>query len=264
MNQCVARLEQDARQPRLAMEADGPAHTNTEGAAKAVQVNHGDSCTARRIQDRPKTSINFGVKAEPPALPCRDDVVVANGAAAPKSCLLPLEMRTTSAASRLLFTGKTSTATTATFKQQPRRPSSTEETCSREKKLWTSTSTAWYNSNFRRNNLLASSSSRRVNETKYGQNIMFDPCDSQDHLRACPFLETWRALRCGEAIRVGAASDDLQRFWRIDVSRFKNMQENETNRLRRKYCGRSVCLRYGSIKKTSCRRGRLEVIGCQG
>ena len=27
MNQRVARLEQDARQPRLAMEADGPAET---------------------------------------------------------------------------------------------------------------------------------------------------------------------------------------------------------------------------------------------
>ena len=40
MNQRVARLEQDARQPRLAMEADGPAdrktRERTEGTAKAV------------------------------------------------------------------------------------------------------------------------------------------------------------------------------------------------------------------------------------
>ena len=40
MEQRVARLEQDARQPRLAMEADGPADTKirerTEVAAKAV------------------------------------------------------------------------------------------------------------------------------------------------------------------------------------------------------------------------------------
>ena len=40
MNQRVARLEQDAWQPRLAMEADGPADTKTrectEGTAKEV------------------------------------------------------------------------------------------------------------------------------------------------------------------------------------------------------------------------------------
>ena len=39
-SQRAASLEHDARQPRLAMEADGPANTNTrertEGAAKAV------------------------------------------------------------------------------------------------------------------------------------------------------------------------------------------------------------------------------------
>ena len=85
INQRVARLEQDARQPRLAMEADGPAdkktRKRTEGAAKAVQAKHGDRCTAQRVQDGPKTSINFGVKAEPSALPCRDDDVVENGAA---------------------------------------------------------------------------------------------------------------------------------------------------------------------------------------
>ena len=47
--QLAARLEQDARQPRLVMEADGPANTKTrertEGAATAVQAMHGDSCT---------------------------------------------------------------------------------------------------------------------------------------------------------------------------------------------------------------------------
>ena len=40
MDQRLTRLEHDARQPRLAMEADGPAdtttHKRTEGAAKAV------------------------------------------------------------------------------------------------------------------------------------------------------------------------------------------------------------------------------------
>ena len=45
MDQRAARLEQDARQPRLALEVDGPADTKTrermEGAATAVQAMHG-------------------------------------------------------------------------------------------------------------------------------------------------------------------------------------------------------------------------------
>ena len=57
MNQRLTRLEHDARQPRLAMEADGPVNMKTrertEGAAKAVQAKHGDSCTAKRVQDGP-------------------------------------------------------------------------------------------------------------------------------------------------------------------------------------------------------------------
>ena len=93
INQRVARLEQDTWQPRLTMEADGPAGTKTrerkEGAAKAVQAKHGDSCTAQRVQDGPKISVCFGVVAKPPALPCRDDVLVENGTAAPKSWRSP-------------------------------------------------------------------------------------------------------------------------------------------------------------------------------
>ena len=53
MNQLVARLEQDTRQPRLAMEEDGPADTKTrertEGAAKAVQAKHGIIYTTQRV-----------------------------------------------------------------------------------------------------------------------------------------------------------------------------------------------------------------------
>ena len=45
----------------------------TEGAAKAVQAMRGDSFSAKRVQDGPKISTTFGVKAESPALPCRDD-----------------------------------------------------------------------------------------------------------------------------------------------------------------------------------------------
>ena len=49
-NQREVSLEQDARQPRPAMEvdvqADKKAHERTEGAAKAVQAMHGDSSSA--------------------------------------------------------------------------------------------------------------------------------------------------------------------------------------------------------------------------
>ena len=43
----------------------------------------------------------LGVMTERPDLPYREDVLVENGAAAPKSCLLSLEMRTTTAAGGL-------------------------------------------------------------------------------------------------------------------------------------------------------------------
>ena len=97
-DQLAARLEQDARQLRLAMEEDGPANTKnrerTEGAATAVQAMRGDSFSVRRVEPGPNTnSTSFGVKAEPPALPCRDDVVVESGDAAPMSCLPSLEVR---------------------------------------------------------------------------------------------------------------------------------------------------------------------------
>ena len=103
IEQYAARLEQNARQPRLAMEADGQANTKTrertEGAATAVQAMRGDGFSARRVEPGPNTnSISFGVKAEPPALPCRDDVVVESGAAASESCLPFLEMRSSYAA----------------------------------------------------------------------------------------------------------------------------------------------------------------------
>ena len=101
MNQRLASLEHDTRQPRLAKEVGVPedekTRERTEGAAKAVQAMHGDSSSAKRVQDDPTTSTCFGVKADPPALPYRDDVLVENGAAAPKSCLSPLGMRTTTA-----------------------------------------------------------------------------------------------------------------------------------------------------------------------
>ena len=84
--QYAARLEQDARQPRLAMEEDGQTNTETrertEGAATAVQAMRGDCFSARRVEPGLNTNLtSFGVKVKPPALPCRDDAVVECGTA---------------------------------------------------------------------------------------------------------------------------------------------------------------------------------------
>ena len=151
MEQRVARPEPSARQPRLAMEADGSANTKTcertEGAATAVQAMHVDSCSATRVDPGPKTdSTSFGIMVEPPDLPCREDVLVEDGAAAPKSCLPSLKMRITTAAGGLLPTGKISTATKTTFNKPPLRLYSTEKTNSKETNLWTSVLSAWYDS----------------------------------------------------------------------------------------------------------------------
>ena len=71
MSQRVSSLEQDARQSRLSMEADGQADTKTrermEGAATAVQAMHGDSCSATRVMC--STSFGDGCTG-PPAPPC--------------------------------------------------------------------------------------------------------------------------------------------------------------------------------------------------
>ena len=129
------------------MEADGPANTKpyerTECAATAVQAMHGDSCTAQKVQNGPKTTTSFGMKAEPPALPCRDDVLVEDGAAAPKSCLPSLEMRSPSAAGGLLPAGDTSTATETTVNELFLQFYSTEEANSKKKNLRTSIPSAW-------------------------------------------------------------------------------------------------------------------------
>ena len=213
MGQRLASLEQDARQPRLPMKTDVPAderpRQGTEDAAKAVRAMDGDSFSANRVQAGPRTtSTSFIVKAEPPALPCRDDVLVENSAAAPKLCLSPLEMRTSTAAGGLLPTGKTSSATRTTFDQPSLRLTSTEETKSER----ASTLSTSYDSRFWRSNLLAGPSCPRVIETKSGQNLMFDPCCSKGRLCACLFLGIWRALLCGEVLRLGTGRHPRERF----------------------------------------------------
>ena len=174
MEQCVASLDQDPRQPRLAMEANGPTDTKTrertEGAAKAVRAKNGDSCTAQRVQDKPKTSNCFGVTAEPPALPCRDDVLVENGAAAPKSYFPPLEMRSPTAAGGLLPTGEASIATRTTYNQSLLRLYSTDKTNLKRTNLRTLILSVSYDSSFVwKNNLPAAPSCRRIIETKSRQ-----------------------------------------------------------------------------------------------
>ena len=189
------------------MEADGPVDTKTrertKGAATAVQAIHEDSCSAQKVQDGPKTSISFSVKAEPSDLPCREDVLVEGGDAAPKSCLPSLKMCSPTAAGSLVPTGETSTATETTSNESLLRFYATEETNPKEKKICISIPSAWYNSSFWK--LLPAPLGLRVIKTKPMQNMTFDPGGSQGRLRACPFLGSWRALLCGEVIRAGAA-----------------------------------------------------------
>ena len=122
MDQHLTRLEHGARQPRLAMQADGQASTKTrertEGAAIAVQAMRGDCFSARRVEPGPTTnSTSFGVKAEPPALPCRDDSVVECGSAASELCFPSMEMRSSTAAGGLVPTGDASKALETTLNE---------------------------------------------------------------------------------------------------------------------------------------------------
>ena len=178
----LIRLEHGARQPRLAMEADGQADTRTrertEGAATAVQAMRGDCFSACRVEPGLNTnSTSLGVKAEPPALPCREDVVVECGAAASESCLPSLEMRPSTAAGGLVPTGEASKATETNPDEPPLRFCSTEETDLEAKTSWTSFSSASYDSSsvFQERNLSATPDCRRVVDTKSRQNRTFDP-----------------------------------------------------------------------------------------
>ena len=83
--------------------------------AVADQVKNGDGSSARKVDSGPTSSIILGTKAEPPALPLRDDALVDKGATAPKLCVSPVEMRTPTAADSLLLSGTASTATRTIF-----------------------------------------------------------------------------------------------------------------------------------------------------
>ena len=135
--------------------------------------------------------------AEFPALSCREDGLVQNGAAAPKSCVPSLEIRSPTAAGGLLPTGEASIATVTTYNQPPLRLYSTEETDSKKTNLRTPILYVPYDSSF----LPAAPSCRRVIETKSGENRMFDRRGSRSSPRllvygnvACVAL--WRRYAC--------------------------------------------------------------------
>ena len=77
--QRLAGAKYDARQPRLASEADVPTDEKTRKrveTAAADQAKHGDSCSAKRVDIGSTSSTSFGITARPLALPRRDDVLV--------------------------------------------------------------------------------------------------------------------------------------------------------------------------------------------
>ena len=104
--QYLACVEQDARQPRLATEADVPTYTK-----------HGDGCFADKVDPDLMCLTSFGDDStEPPTfLPCRDDAMVDRDTVAPKPCLSPVEMRTSTAAGSLLHAGTALTAIMTIF-----------------------------------------------------------------------------------------------------------------------------------------------------
>ena len=188
-------LEHGARQPCLAMEEDGQANTKTrertEGTARTVQAMRGDGFFARRVEPGLNTnSTSFGVKAEPPSLPCRDDVVVECGNAASESCLPFLEMRSSTGAGGLVPTGKPSTATETNFNQPPLRFCSTEETDLEASCKKTLSPSAFSDSSsvFHKRNLSDTPYCRRAVDTRSRQNRTFDQGGSQGHLRAYAFF----------------------------------------------------------------------------
>ena len=148
------------------------------------------------------------MEAESPYLPCWEDVLVEEGATSPESCLPSLEIRSPTAVGGLVPTGEASTATETTSNEPLLRFYATEEMNpekdSKMENSWTTIPSASYDSSvFQERNL--SATPYRVVETKSRKNKTFDPGGSRGHLRACPFLGSWRALVRGEVIRAGTA-----------------------------------------------------------
>ena len=203
-----ASLEQDVRQPHLAMQADVTAdkktRERTEGAAAAVQAKYGDSCSAKRIQAGPTSSTSFGIKAEPPALPRWDHILVDKGATTPKPRFSSAKMRTRTAASGLLPAGTASTATRTPFDQPPLWFCPTEEINLRTSDQYATDYSSLWEVN--------------VSQTKLMQTMVFDPGGFKGCIRAYPLLGTWHALLCGEVFVWAPAGGDLECFWQMHDS----------------------------------------------
>ena len=117
-DQRLAGLENDVRQPHLTTETDIPTDKKTRKCAEDAatdQTKHEDRCSAKRVDTGPTRTTSFGMKAEPPAIPGRDDVLVDKGAEAPDSCHPPVKTCTLTAADGLLSVGTTSTAMRTIF-----------------------------------------------------------------------------------------------------------------------------------------------------
>ena len=187
-NKRLAGLEHEARRPCLATEAnvepDTRTRKRTEGASAADRVMNGDSSFAR--VDFVSTSLtSFGMIAEPPA-PEKSigDALVDKDAEELKPCLLPVEMRTPTAAGGLLPAGTASTGMRTIFSRL--QSSWTLGDMTKKRTSWT---------NF---NQLAPLCWRKVIQTKSRQTLVFDPggCCS-GRLRSCPFLGGRHALLSG-------------------------------------------------------------------
>ena len=119
-SQRLAGLEQESRQPRLAMKADVPSDTKIRNriddvaADRTISVN---SSFANQVNPDQMHMTSFGDDfIGPTTSPCsRDGTLVDNGAGVLKPCFSPVKMRTLPAAGGLLPTGKASTATMAIF-----------------------------------------------------------------------------------------------------------------------------------------------------
>ena len=132
----------------------------------------------------------------------RDDALVNKGAAAPKPCLSPMEMRTLTAAGDLLPTGTAFRATMTIFHQPPFWFYSTEEIQFRTSiKYTTDYITFW---------------KMKVLETKSRQNLAFDPGGHTSRLGACPFLGAWLVLLCEVFVWAPDGTRRWSVFWQLD------------------------------------------------
>ena len=199
----LTRLEPGARQPLVAMEADGHANTKTqkrtEGAATAVQAMSGDSCTTeKKVQDGPKSRTSrfflqgkrFGRERRYVARvmsPILGDALINS------SWWLSFHRRSLHSHRDHL-----QRATSSVLRDRGDE--------SKGEKIMDFNSIRSYDSSvFQERNLSATPYCPRVVEAKPRQNRTFDPCGSRGHLRACPFLRSWRTLVRGEVVCTGAA-----------------------------------------------------------